>query len=335
MPCLNEVPQQRRGSATARGEVPRHFLTGEELSAGDLAAAARSRGRAQGRARGWPRRRVAGREDGRLCSSRSRRRAPGSRSRSAWPSSADIRCRCAPTSCSSGAASRSQTPPGCCLATCTRLVIRSGSDETVAELAAAASMPVINALTPLHHPCQALADLLTLRERFGGFDGVQRRLRRRRQQRRPLAGHPRPHRRRRGAGRDAARLRARARPGRARDPRPARGCGRCRRDLRRRLGEHGRRGRRRAPARRRWRRTVSTSSCSRSRRTGRSPCTACPPTPARRSPRASSTASARPSGTRPRTGCTRRRRCSSCSWLTPRHRPILVPRLRSSHGPVV
>ena len=47
------------------------------------------------------------------------------------------------------------------------IVIRSGSHEAVAELAAAAEVPVVNALTPLHHPCQALADLLTLRERFG------------------------------------------------------------------------------------------------------------------------------------------------------------------------
>ncbi len=53
------------------------------------------------------------------------------------------------------------------------IAIRSGSHETVAELAAGAEVPVINALTPLHHPCQALADLLTLRERFNKLDGLR------------------------------------------------------------------------------------------------------------------------------------------------------------------
>ncbi|MGN6663379.1 MAG: ornithine carbamoyltransferase [Solirubrobacterales bacterium] len=53
------------------------------------------------------------------------------------------------------------------------IVIRSGSHEAVAELAAAADVPVINGLTPLHHPCQALADLLTLRERFGDLQGLR------------------------------------------------------------------------------------------------------------------------------------------------------------------
>jgi ornithine carbamoyltransferase len=53
------------------------------------------------------------------------------------------------------------------------IVIRSGSHEAVAELAAEAGVPVVNALTPLHHPCQALADLLTLRERFGDLNGLR------------------------------------------------------------------------------------------------------------------------------------------------------------------
>jgi ornithine carbamoyltransferase len=53
------------------------------------------------------------------------------------------------------------------------IVIRSGSDERVRELADGASVPVINGLTPQHHPCQVLADLLTLKERFGDLEGVR------------------------------------------------------------------------------------------------------------------------------------------------------------------
>jgi ornithine carbamoyltransferase len=53
------------------------------------------------------------------------------------------------------------------------VVIRSGSHETVADLAAADELPVVNGLTPLHHPCQALADLMTLRERFGDLAGLR------------------------------------------------------------------------------------------------------------------------------------------------------------------
>jgi len=53
------------------------------------------------------------------------------------------------------------------------IVIRWGSHEIVEGLAEGASVPVINGLTPEHHPCQVLADLLTLRERFGDLDGLK------------------------------------------------------------------------------------------------------------------------------------------------------------------
>jgi ornithine carbamoyltransferase len=50
--------------------------------------------------------------------------------------------------------------------------IRTSSDALVAELAQHASVPVVNMLTALHHPCQALADLMTLREAFGDLSGL-------------------------------------------------------------------------------------------------------------------------------------------------------------------
>jgi ornithine carbamoyltransferase len=56
---------------------------------------------------------------------------------------------------------------------CAAIVIRTFAQRDVQQMAEAASVPVINALTDDHHPCQALADLLTLRERFGGLEGLQ------------------------------------------------------------------------------------------------------------------------------------------------------------------
>jgi ornithine carbamoyltransferase len=50
-------------------------------------------------------------------------------------------------------------------------VIRTFADDDVRRFAAAATVPVINALTDLHHPCQALADLLTLQQHFGTLEG--------------------------------------------------------------------------------------------------------------------------------------------------------------------
>jgi ornithine carbamoyltransferase len=48
------------------------------------------------------------------------------------------------------------------------IVARTGPHEVVLELAAQASIPVINGLTLREHPCQALADVFTIRERLGG-----------------------------------------------------------------------------------------------------------------------------------------------------------------------
>jgi ornithine carbamoyltransferase len=50
--------------------------------------------------------------------------------------------------------------------------IRTGPHQTAVELAAHATVPVINMLTAEHHPCQALADLVTLRETFGRLEGL-------------------------------------------------------------------------------------------------------------------------------------------------------------------
>ncbi len=52
------------------------------------------------------------------------------------------------------------------------IVARTGPHALVAELASHASIPVINGLTLREHPCQALADVFTIRERVGSLEGV-------------------------------------------------------------------------------------------------------------------------------------------------------------------
>jgi ornithine carbamoyltransferase len=52
------------------------------------------------------------------------------------------------------------------------IVARTGPHEVVTELAAQAAIPVINGLTLREHPCQALADVFTIRERLGDLRGV-------------------------------------------------------------------------------------------------------------------------------------------------------------------
>jgi ornithine carbamoyltransferase len=53
------------------------------------------------------------------------------------------------------------------------IVVRTFAQADLEALARAATVPVINALTDDHHPCQALADLLTVRDRFGTLEGLR------------------------------------------------------------------------------------------------------------------------------------------------------------------
>ena len=53
------------------------------------------------------------------------------------------------------------------------IVARTFMQRTVDELAKWASVPVINALSDLYHPCQALADVMTIKERFGKWRGLK------------------------------------------------------------------------------------------------------------------------------------------------------------------
>jgi ornithine carbamoyltransferase len=53
------------------------------------------------------------------------------------------------------------------------IMIRTFAQDDVEELARHASIPVINGLTDSSHPCQALADVMTIRERLGTFEGVR------------------------------------------------------------------------------------------------------------------------------------------------------------------
>jgi ornithine carbamoyltransferase len=53
------------------------------------------------------------------------------------------------------------------------IVLRTYSHDTITEMAACSRVPVINALSDLEHPCQALADFFTLEERFGSVEGLR------------------------------------------------------------------------------------------------------------------------------------------------------------------
>jgi len=53
------------------------------------------------------------------------------------------------------------------------IVLRTFSHDTITEMARFARVPVVNALSDIEHPCQALADIFTLEERFGDLRGLR------------------------------------------------------------------------------------------------------------------------------------------------------------------
>ena len=200
------------------------------------------------------------------------------------------------------------------------ILIRTFDQAEVDEFAEHASIPVINGLTDVAHPLQALADAMTIRERFGGLEGVRLDVPRRRQQRLPLADAHR------GAVRACTSSR-RARPGYEPDPdvvaaaradaEASGGSRRARRSTRTRP-RRARRCSTRTSGRAWARRTSTSSACATSTpyrldgellalaepRRGRD---ALPARPRRRGDHRGRPLRrrARSSGTRPRTACTR------------------------------
>jgi ornithine carbamoyltransferase len=53
------------------------------------------------------------------------------------------------------------------------VVLRTYSHDTITEMAASSRVPIINALSDLEHPCQAIADFFTIEERFGSAEGIR------------------------------------------------------------------------------------------------------------------------------------------------------------------
>ena len=195
------------------------------------------------------------------------------------------------------------------------LAVRTHAHAELEAWAEWATIPVINALTADEHPCQALADALTIRDRLGALDGVRvawvgdgsnvlvslAALG-------ELLGYEVvaacPDGLRAGSANLALTV--------VRDPREA--VARRRRRRHRHVDQHGPGARARAAARRPRAVPARRRAARRGVAPTRSSCTACRRTRARRSRRACSTARARRSGTRRRTACTSRRRCSRCCW---------------------
>ena len=202
------------------------------------------------------------------------------------------------------------------------IVWRTGDESRIAEMAAASTVPVINALTDGFHPCQVLADLQTILERLGRLAGLTLaylgdgannmahslllggatagmhvRIARRRgsSPTRRCCAVPKPV-----PPRPAARAELVADPYAA-----VAGADVVVTDTWVSMGQECDGLDRAAP----FRPFQVNAALWRTPRPARSSCTACPPTAATRSPTRSSTRPTARCGTRPRTGCTPRRRC--------------------------
>ena len=150
--------------AKALGMSARHFLEVDDLTADEVARVLEL-GRRPGSAA------AARRQDAWACTSRSRRCAPATRAR--WPScsSAGTRSRSAPTRSAPARASRWPTSPGSCPATTRSSAAGCTTTPCSRSWPAASRIPVVNLLSDLGHPCQALADLLTMRQEWGELAG--------------------------------------------------------------------------------------------------------------------------------------------------------------------
>ncbi len=151
--------------------MTRHFLTGEELTGAELAGPDRPRARAQGRPCSR-RSALAGRSVALVFE------RPSTRTRFSFEVGVHelgghpVVVREEEMQLSRGESSRDTAR------VLSRFVARDRAPHGPARgdrgaRAQLAAVPVINMLTRLHHPCQALADLVTLRERFGQLDGLR------------------------------------------------------------------------------------------------------------------------------------------------------------------
>jgi ornithine carbamoyltransferase len=163
---MEEVPRER---TTYDARVTRHFLTGEELTADELTGLLeRADFLKQDR---WASAQLAGRSVALVFEK------PSTRTRISF----EVGVRELggnPLVLREGEMqlSRGESPRDTALVL-SRFVhaigVRTGADALLEELAEYASVPVINMLTAGHHPCQALADLQTIHERFGSLEGLK------------------------------------------------------------------------------------------------------------------------------------------------------------------